>query len=142
MDSCSPKESTEQGRSWWGRAVLGTQSRHVTRLDTELSSPRPLWMPQCTPILPRNPAVLGPFWSLIFTKEGHSKMPIPALQLLFSTHLFPHQQQNCKGPCAGRGFFRDMLCLGLLQSSDILKGIFQASQASLEPNCISQSGQT
>lgn len=43
------------------------------RLGSEPSSPRSEGMPQCSPILPQSPAVLGPLWSLISTKERHSQ---------------------------------------------------------------------
>lgn len=72
--------------------------------------------------------------------EANVPCPVDAVQ--HGTYLFSCQQQNCKGPHAGSKVFTDTLCLGLLQGSDILKGIFQASRASLEPSCISQSGQT
>lgn len=81
VDSCSPEQSKEQRRSLGSRA-----DQTVTRLDTELSSPRSVWMPQCTPILPQSLAVLGPSWSLISTRGGHSQeqgeqqmLMIPAL---------------------------------------------------------------
>lgn len=43
----------------------------VSRLDIEPSSPRSVWMPQCTPTLPQSLVALGPFLGLTSTKEGH-----------------------------------------------------------------------